>query len=360
MQLPQRKREVSVPPADDVSPKMVLRRSEELYMDDGNLIVAAKDVAFRVHRSILARHSEVFRDMFEVVSLPSDAEIYDGHPVVPLSDAPEDVLRLLCALYDTLKHMVDSVYAEVLEALSKTFPRSLEKWNMAGGAPLPARLLILQVAYETNAHILLPALFYGLCNDTVEAILRAKRDLPHHILTTYFRGKEKIATQIPEFVEDIIMDAANRDCCDLDWRSLGEETDALIRRDARSMTVDPLYTLDELSLYFDRTCEVCKADFRAKIAKKSREIWSSLPEFFGLISWEHLWRSSMHGSKVAKRDAIGVLELLENNDQPHHINIRISELKVLLEARRYYQSVRSHETIALWVIDPMKPIGWTY
>ncbi|KAF8509839.1 hypothetical protein JB92DRAFT_2944096 [Gautieria morchelliformis] len=42
-----------------------MTRSEELYMDGGNLIVAV-NVAFRVHISLLARRPELFRDMFAV------------------------------------------------------------------------------------------------------------------------------------------------------------------------------------------------------------------------------------------------------------------------------------------------------
>ena len=43
-----------------------LVRSEEVWFDDGNIILVAENKAFRVHRSMLVRHSQVFKDLFEL------------------------------------------------------------------------------------------------------------------------------------------------------------------------------------------------------------------------------------------------------------------------------------------------------
>ncbi|KAF8524483.1 hypothetical protein JB92DRAFT_1442007 [Gautieria morchelliformis] len=60
-------------PAEDThTPR--LTRSEKLYMEDGNIVIAAEAVAFRVHKGLLTRHSGVFSGMFGLGSLPSDAE----------------------------------------------------------------------------------------------------------------------------------------------------------------------------------------------------------------------------------------------------------------------------------------------
>jgi hypothetical protein len=75
-------------------------RSEDIYLDDGNIVLVAQDVAFRVHRSQLARHSEVFCDMLALAEQPTDAEAFDGCPVVRLSDMCKDVSELLRVLYD--------------------------------------------------------------------------------------------------------------------------------------------------------------------------------------------------------------------------------------------------------------------
>lgn len=71
----------------------------EIWLDDGNIILIAQETAFRVHRSVLSRNSDVFRDILTVPQ-PADAEMLDGLPVVRLSDSKRDVVHLLRALYD--------------------------------------------------------------------------------------------------------------------------------------------------------------------------------------------------------------------------------------------------------------------
>jgi len=53
-----------------------LTRSPDHWFDDGSIILEAESTQFRVHRTMLARHSSIFRDMFEI---PQPAH---GEPVV--------------------------------------------------------------------------------------------------------------------------------------------------------------------------------------------------------------------------------------------------------------------------------------
>lgn len=72
-------------------------RHKGLWFEDGNIVLIAQDVGFRVYRGILARYSEVFRDMLEV-GHPSDIDLLDGAPVVVLADSVSDVACFLDAL----------------------------------------------------------------------------------------------------------------------------------------------------------------------------------------------------------------------------------------------------------------------
>ena len=72
--------------------------------DDGSVVLRAKDppTMFRVHRALIARHSEVFRHMF-LMPQPEhqeDTEFIEGCPVVDVHDAASDMSGLLRALYD--------------------------------------------------------------------------------------------------------------------------------------------------------------------------------------------------------------------------------------------------------------------
>ena len=83
-----------------------IQKHLDLWFDDGNVVLVAMDnTGFRLHRSILARHSVIFRDMFGIPQ-PICAEAFDGCPVVRLQDSSEDLGYLLSALYDGRKKFV--------------------------------------------------------------------------------------------------------------------------------------------------------------------------------------------------------------------------------------------------------------
>lgn len=72
-----------------------------LYFDDGNVILSCGNTLFCVHRSLLSKHSPVFKDLFE----PQEdvkPEMLRGWPHYPLKDSNEDVQALLEVIYDGL------------------------------------------------------------------------------------------------------------------------------------------------------------------------------------------------------------------------------------------------------------------
>lgn len=82
-----------------------LTNDAELWFRDGNVIMIAEDVAFRVHRGVLSRHSGTFRGLFKT-SRPADLDAdlkVDGCPVIPVQDSAHDFKHLLHVLYDGLE-----------------------------------------------------------------------------------------------------------------------------------------------------------------------------------------------------------------------------------------------------------------
>ncbi|KAI0037441.1 hypothetical protein FA95DRAFT_1476849, partial [Auriscalpium vulgare] len=71
-------------------------RHKDLWLDDGTLVIAAEGVLFRVYMSLLARHSDVFKEMF---SLPQPAtslvDQVDGCPLVTFHDTASDAAHML-------------------------------------------------------------------------------------------------------------------------------------------------------------------------------------------------------------------------------------------------------------------------
>ncbi|TFK87588.1 hypothetical protein K466DRAFT_490528 [Polyporus arcularius HHB13444] len=79
-------------------------RDTDLWLEDGNVVIVAQDTAFRVHRGLLSRHSEVFGGLFALAQPDAQdaVELCGGCPVVRIPDSSHDFRHLLHALYDGL------------------------------------------------------------------------------------------------------------------------------------------------------------------------------------------------------------------------------------------------------------------
>ncbi|RDX41315.1 hypothetical protein OH76DRAFT_1364818, partial [Lentinus brumalis] len=131
----------------------------QVWFDDGNVILVAEEVAFRVYKGALAQFSNVFRALF---SLPApetdphgsrnDAEQFDNVPVVHLADSHVDIKHLLltfsCSYYChngkpstpefsvlfalvTLgdKYDIPHILEEALSCLQRYYAPTLAQWR---------------------------------------------------------------------------------------------------------------------------------------------------------------------------------------------------------------------------------------
>ena len=74
---------------------------EDLWFEDGNIVLLTDTVAFKVHRGVLIRHSVVFRDMFSLPQPPAaDQETFERVQKVELYDDSRGFGELLSILYD--------------------------------------------------------------------------------------------------------------------------------------------------------------------------------------------------------------------------------------------------------------------
>lgn len=73
-------------------------RHVDLWFDDGSIILAARGMSFKVHQSVLAPHSLVFRRLFDEMKT-MNPQVYEGCPVLWLADYGPDVAKLLLVLY---------------------------------------------------------------------------------------------------------------------------------------------------------------------------------------------------------------------------------------------------------------------
>lgn len=81
-----------------------------LWFKDGSIVLATDSHLYRVHKSVLAKYSSVFEDMFEFPAggrggagdaAYADESEWDGLPLVKMvGDSDESVYHLLMTLYD--------------------------------------------------------------------------------------------------------------------------------------------------------------------------------------------------------------------------------------------------------------------
>lgn len=86
-----------------VTPSSLIR-SQDVWYDDGNVVIQTEGTVFKVFRGILASNSAVFADMFSVPQ-PTGAPItgpdtFDSCPLVQIYDTPEDTKHFLKAIHD--------------------------------------------------------------------------------------------------------------------------------------------------------------------------------------------------------------------------------------------------------------------
>lgn len=90
-----------------------ITRHPDLWYDDGSVILIAEDTGFRVYRGVLARHSEVFRDTFQIPqSTAVDATEQDCLVVHLSDDGAEEVTIMLNILFTSGHRYVIGSYEQ--------------------------------------------------------------------------------------------------------------------------------------------------------------------------------------------------------------------------------------------------------
>ncbi|TDL29017.1 hypothetical protein BD410DRAFT_735751 [Rickenella mellea] len=193
-------RKSKVPPSHTPSPHITrpttpIEGLADFWFSDGNLVLVADGIHFKVHRGVLARQSEVFRDILSIPQ-PADVTLIDGCNVVELYDSPLDVMYLLRALYDGLyfkrtqkedfhaftailrlstKYFIESLRQLCMSRLQTDWPSTLSGWDMREREAtdekgrynprdhLPHPIVLIKFAKEMGLRHLIPSAMYDLC-----------------------------------------------------------------------------------------------------------------------------------------------------------------------------------------------------
>ncbi|KAI0091080.1 hypothetical protein BDY19DRAFT_680917 [Irpex rosettiformis] len=198
----------------------------DLWFEDGNVVLVAEGIGFRVYGGLLAKHSKIFCDMFSVPQPELKAEdTCEGYPVVCLpDDGAEELAAVLNIIYDTnsskrfysratrvpflivaaairlgYKYAFNEIKDEALRRISLCYPRDWKKshWDShwhggsnqeqpetsADAEGIPAcqivwnptgSIVVFHLARQLGLDDLVPAALYRCANDlSVESLFAA-------------------------------------------------------------------------------------------------------------------------------------------------------------------------------------------
>lgn len=81
------------------SPLTQRQHDEQLWFEDGNIVVQAGTRLFRVFRGILCARCTVFDDMFSLPQPMDEGDMYEGYSIVYLYDDLVEVRWFLLAIF---------------------------------------------------------------------------------------------------------------------------------------------------------------------------------------------------------------------------------------------------------------------
>ncbi|KAI1795294.1 hypothetical protein LXA43DRAFT_992260 [Ganoderma leucocontextum] len=309
-----------------------LKHHDEFWFEDGNLILVARGVGFRIYRGLLASQSSIFADMFASSSANAD-EVLDGCPVVHMSDSPCDLAHLLRVLlpksqrtyyfneappvrtFDEVfavislahKYNIQDVEAQALNALRDNgFSSDFALCSNLDRQPRVTAINSIGVvilARLTDASTMLPlALFQCTIPGSVDIVRGWKREdgtvehlspedlarcingrnalVPHEILlpSRFFKNEPssdcRTGTQCLEVLRNMLV-----------FVSGDEKLSTRRALDDWTMVLRQFATLGIPTLQggrYIRVCTYCEAELLARHQRERMRMWELLPEVFGV------------------------------------------------------------------------------
>lgn len=323
----------------DNAAEMSPERCSDVWYDDGNVVLQAEHMLFKIYLGILQAQSPFFRDMFTLPQQDSNmSEKYEDCPLVVMQgDRAADVRVFLKALLDSQfyadvksikdigvvlgvlkishKYQVEYLVRRSVPTFTALYPPTLQKWDIRQArrqwAPLTQEfgralpIFVVNIARSIGADILLPSALFECCGYTLEEIIAGVSSPsgvtyvlnPHdQLLVLHGRG------QLAQFARTVtwgfiyekqFLEAAMKDFPELwarlhRWVQAGEPGHAAWRSPlARDFPWADFYEVTRNR----NTGFRFKAEAVAKNARNAA--WAMLPTTFGLPTWDKLrWKET--------------------------------------------------------------------
>ncbi|KAF8217106.1 hypothetical protein K438DRAFT_1798311 [Mycena galopus ATCC 62051] len=288
----------------------------ETWRRDGNVILQAANTQFRVHWSVLALHSSVFRDM-EGLPQPPGQPTVEGCPILELSDDPNDVEYLLKALYipefHCQKFRFPVIFAFLrlgrkydfkyffdlgVSRITSVFPATLEEFDTVGHTLQYDPLFdVTALLSQNNILSALPSAYFFCAKSASLTVLFdgvKKQDgtrafLPPVDLRRCVIGQQRLLIKQfqPGYTFGWVRERGSDDCTNpLRCRAA---RDAVVKQCSDTTAIVIFTTPKTQERYlWSNFCSACARHAAKCIAAGRKKTWKELPEIFDLPPWREL------------------------------------------------------------------------
>ncbi|KAJ7061492.1 hypothetical protein C8F01DRAFT_1057403 [Mycena amicta] len=319
----------------DVAPQP--HRVEDLWFEDGNIVLQAGSAQYKVYRGTLSRQSPVFQDMLSFPQ-PADAELVDGCPLVRLPDPELEVTPFLKALFEPYyfppfparttfeimycclrlshKYAVDRLRRIALVHFSSQFRTTLEEWDAAqwqlhkSDRPPSeitsweflhdGRSLVccVQLAREVDALWTLPAILYSLATFLDEVGVNIFYGVEYEGIggqmsrqdqEAFVAGLDKQIRAVVDVLAFLHQSPVGHCTTRLACASLLLSVASDVKDTRLENTRQPLDVWKDASWeLLDDMCTSCFDALRSRYLVARQTVWDNIPEFYRLPCWEDL------------------------------------------------------------------------
>ncbi|KLO07726.1 hypothetical protein SCHPADRAFT_945018 [Schizopora paradoxa] len=317
----------------DIGAHQNLKQHESLWFEDGSIVLTTDVHLYCVHRCVLARNSTVFKDMLELPNVGitpdpnvggiSDGIDWEGKPLVKMvGDSDEDVYRILMVLYDiefycvhkpttlpiilsllrmSAKYDFCVIRNVVTSHLELLYPNNLngvearalgDVFEDFNGEVDDFDFRLLVAALQYNLKTILPMLYFDCSMAPLDYILKAAENLrlEKHQIEKLIHGREEIVKYSYRYV--IRRFNCKRHCTPSCYNARTE----LLEKYMDNLPEYPIQALLRNKEAIDderlRTsvCTTCSNIISETMEAFRSEVWNSIPELFGLGTWENAKR----------------------------------------------------------------------
>lgn len=309
---------------------------ETLWHEDGNIVLVTDMFLYRVHKSILANQSSVFRDMFQMPTVaagdtsgaagPSPiSEEWNGIPTVKMAgDEDEDVYNLLMTLYDrkhyrmnetttlpiltsliamSAKYDFCDIRSEIVQHLMHHFPDNFvdfekeKEKTLFNEPPANYPFRLLSVVRKLDAPILLPSMFYCCATQPLRSIFESQKMLTQLDFETVLSGRERM---VKFSYENGMATLLTTGYCKSP-RCFKDKLSIFIRHfEGITYNDPPLFPLRLFPQGIfavgggenEEICNTCIERYNAGLKSIRESFWTDLPVVFDLDEWHDLQQST--------------------------------------------------------------------